>query len=82
MKLQAQVSLEKNRALIGRVMEVLVEGPASVRGSLQTARSAGQAPEVDGYVFIRDAAAIAPGSFLSVRIENALEYDLVAVPVL
>ena len=40
-------------------------------------RSFREAPEVDGVVEIRDGASLVPGTRVLVRIEEALEHDLV-----
>ncbi len=74
MAAQSDISLEKNRALVGREMEVLVEGPMSGRATRLRGRTAGQAPEIDGSVFLAGDAE--PGEFVRARIEKALSYDL------
>jgi ribosomal protein S12 methylthiotransferase len=85
MKLLQRISLERNRAQVGRTLDVLVEGEVvEAEGAPYRAigRSYRDAPEVDGLVFVRDAsgpegARIAPGSIVPVRITDALAYDLV-----
>ena len=74
MELQAEISLKKNRALIGQELEVLVEGSVPGRATRMRGRSRSQAPEIDGSVFFRGDAA--PGEFVTVRIDKALTYDL------
>ncbi len=74
MAVQSDISLEKNRALVGREMEVLVEGPMPGRATRLRGRTAGQAPEIDGSVFLAGDAE--PGEFVRARIEKALSYDL------
>jgi ribosomal protein S12 methylthiotransferase len=74
MEAQAQISLNKNRELVGREMEVLVEGPMPGRATRMRGRTPGQAPEIDGAVFLRGEAE--PGEFVRARIERALSYDL------
>jgi ribosomal protein S12 methylthiotransferase len=74
MAAQSDISLEKNRALVGREMEVLVEGPMPGRATRLRGRTAGQAPEIDGSVFLAGDAE--PGEFVRARIEKALSYDL------
>ena len=74
MEAQAQISLKKNRELVGREMEVLVEGPLPGRATRMRGRTPGQAPEIDGAVFLKGEAA--PGEFVRARIERALSYDL------
>ena len=74
MELQKKISLKKYRAMVGRRMEVLVEGSdrqgGSLRGRLQI-----QAPEIDGCVFLKGKAR--PGDWVEVQITQALPYDLV-----
>ena len=40
-------------------------------------RSYGDAPDVDGYVFVNTGEALETGDFVTVRISGALEYDLI-----
>jgi ribosomal protein S12 methylthiotransferase len=75
MALQQGISLAKNQAVVGRSLEVLVEGQGD---GLTVARSYRDAPEVDGYVIIEgDAPAGRP--LLPVRITGAMNYDLIGV---
>jgi len=76
MAAQARIALEKGRALLGAVREVVIDGPAPEFPGLLSARTAGHAPEVDGGVYVRGDAG-PPGSFVRVRITEALEHDLV-----
>jgi len=74
MEIQKKISLKKYRQMVGRKMEVLVEGPnhqgGVLRGRLQI-----QAPEIDGCVFLKGKAR--PGDWVEARITQALPYDLV-----
>jgi len=76
METQAEISLKKNRGLVGREVEVLVEGPLSGRATRLRGRTPGQAPDIDGSVFLKGEAE--PGEFVRARIERALSYDLYA----
>jgi ribosomal protein S12 methylthiotransferase len=76
MQLQAEISFDKNRGLVGREFEVLVEGLGPGRARRLRGRIAGQAPEIDGAVFLAGEAE--PGEFVPARIEKALTYDLQA----
>jgi ribosomal protein S12 methylthiotransferase len=71
---QADISLQKSRELVGREIEVMVEAPIPGRAGRFRGRTAGQAPEIDGSVFLRGEAE--PGEFVRARIERALTYDL------
>lgn len=77
MRLQQRISLARNRAWIGREMEVLVESPHPTQRHLWIARSFRDAPEVDGTVIVR-AKEAQPGTFLTVKITDATAYDLIA----
>lgn len=76
MRAQQPVALARNEALVGRALDVLVEGR---RGADLLTRSYRDAPEIDGNVLVRGADA-APGEWLRVRVIQAQPYDLIAVP--
>lgn len=80
MKLQSEISRKKNALKKGSQMEVLVEGISSNEKYLLQGRTEFQAPEVDGVVYLTDNVPI--GSFVNVKINKTLTYDLVgkAVP--
>jgi ribosomal protein S12 methylthiotransferase len=74
MATQSEISLAKNRGLVGREIEVLVEGAMPGRSTRLRGRTSGQAPEIDGSVFlVGDAEA---GEFVRARVDKALSYDL------
>jgi ribosomal protein S12 methylthiotransferase len=77
MAAQQPISLAINEQLVGRELDVLIEGR---KGDDLIGRSYRDAPEIDGSVLVRGGNA-APGEWLSVRIVEALPYDLVAVPI-
>lgn len=74
--LQAGISEQKNRARVGSVLPVLVEGRSPDTDLLLSGRYYGQAPEIDGVVLINKGNAAA-GAFHDVRITDAHTYDLV-----
>jgi ribosomal protein S12 methylthiotransferase len=74
MAAQSEISLAKNRGLVGREIEVLVEGPMPGRSTRLRGRTSSQAPEIDGSVFLAGDAE--PGEFVRARIDKALCYDL------
>ncbi len=82
MELAQQISMERNRGLVGSELEVLIESDEpSVQedGSrFVVGRSYRDAPEVDGLAFVRGA--FAAGEFVRVRVDTALPYDLVCTP--
>ena len=73
MERQRKISLKKNKLMIGKRVEVLVEvrdeKKGIFRGRLRT-----QAPEIDGCVFLKGKAT--PGNRVMVRITQAHPYDL------
>lgn len=77
MRLQQRISLARNRAWIGRQMDVLVESPHPTQRHLWIARSFRDAPEVDGTVLVR-AKNVQPGTFVRVCVTDATAYDLIA----
>jgi ribosomal protein S12 methylthiotransferase len=75
MRLQQKISLKKNKALVGKTLKALYEGPSEQSEYLGTARFEGMAPDIDGEILIRDGNA-KPGEFCRVKIVDAFEYDL------
>lgn len=69
-----EVSLERNRRLVGHEVLVLTEG---IRGRFFYGRSEADAPEVDGGVYFAASRPVAAGEFVRVRITRARAYDLV-----
>ncbi len=79
MKQQAKLSTKKLRSMIGRTVEVLLEGRSDESDLLLQGRMETQAPEIDGHVLINDSGDIEPvmGEFYKVEITDSLEYDLI-----
>jgi len=73
MALQQPISLKRNQAEVGKVVDVLVEQENPESGEL-VGRSTRFAPEVDGLVYVRGTARL--GSIVPVRITYADAYDL------
>jgi ribosomal protein S12 methylthiotransferase len=76
MALQRRIAREKNRALVGREMDVLVEGASEEHELVMKGRHAGQAPDIDGSVYLSEGEAHA-GQMRRVRIVQASDWDLV-----
>ena len=79
MELQRGISFERNEEMLGREVEVLVD--AQVHDDpdyVAVGRTVGQAVDVDGVTHLRGGAAPAPGTLLTARIVEALDYDMVA----
>lgn len=80
MKEQAKISKQLNKGKIGHTYRVLFEGLSQESDLLFQGRLEGQAEEIDGYILINDMPENfepAVGSIYSVRITEALDYDLV-----
>ena len=72
---QLRIAIEKNRAKIGTVQRVLVEG-FNEELACFTGRTAADAPEIDGKVYFMSQKKLTIGDFADVRINDAVEYDL------
>ena len=75
MKKQAEISARRLRRKVGTRQQVLIDevGPTVVK-----ARSKGDAPEIDGSVFIHTKRKLTVGEMVTVKIDRASEYDLFA----
>jgi len=83
MAVQAEISAAKLARRIGTTVDVLVDGHEAAGGrarkaTVALARTAADAPEIDGVVRIRDAAHVPAGTFATVRVTGADAHDLVA----
>ncbi len=76
MLLQQRITEEKNRARVGEVLDVLIDGPSPETDLVLTARSKYQAPEVDGVIYIGNRW-LPRGTLTKVRIIEGHTYDLV-----
>ena len=77
MQVQEDISADKLAARIDSVIEVLVD---EVDEEGVIARSQGDAPEIDGLVYIDGFFDAAPGDFLRVKVVDADHHDLYAEP--
>ena len=75
MTLQQGISLEMNRARIGSVIDVIVEG-YDEDNFLFVGRSRGDSIDVDGKVYFGTETEVEPGDIIKVKILDADEYDL------
>lgn len=76
MKVQKEICFEKNKGMIGKVEQVLVEGESKETNLLLEGRTRYQAPEIDGCVYI-NSGVCNPGDIVDVQITEAHPYDLV-----
>ncbi len=81
MQTQYSIMEKKNEAMIGKTLRVLVEDFDPV-SEMHFGRSDADAPEIDGKIYFRARRRVAPGSIVSVKIEDTLDYDLCGVALL
>jgi ribosomal protein S12 methylthiotransferase len=79
LSLQQPIARRKLRALRGRRVEAIVEGPCEETAYLLEGRLRSQAPEIDGRLLFNDDGGIdpRPGEIVEVQVEETFEYDLV-----
>jgi len=79
MKTQKSIAHRKSKALIGRELEVLIEGMSDEHEYVQMARHQGQAPEVDGQVYLEgpEVEDARVGEIRRVVVTQAADYDVV-----
>lgn len=75
MTLQAEISANKLAKKIGHTMQVMVD---EIDDEGIIARSAADAPEIDGMVFVNSNEQIEPGTLIDVKITDSNEHDLFA----
>ncbi len=73
MAAQREVSAEVLAGQVGKTLDVLID---EIDEDGAVARSAWDAPEIDGSVFIEDAEGLAPGDLVRVTVVDSDEYDL------
>ena len=73
MALQQEISSARLREKIGRTLELIID---EVHPEGAIARSMGDAPDIDGKVYLDGASNLNPGDFVEAVVEDADEYDL------
>jgi len=76
MAVQRPIARKRNRALIGTRVEVLVDGASEEHEFVLQGRHAGQAPDIDGVVYL-SGAEVSAGSMVMADISQSADYDLV-----
>jgi ribosomal protein S12 methylthiotransferase len=76
MALQRKISRKNQKRLVGTDVDVLVEGPSEDHELVMKGRHAGQAPEIDGHVYL-SGGEVKAGEIRRVTITQASDYDLV-----
>lgn len=73
MEIQKNISAERNEALLGSTVKVLIDRHDD---GAAVGRTQWDAPEIDQEVFIHDDGALKVGNFYDVKIVDVMEYDL------
>ncbi len=76
MELQQEISLDLNERLKGCETDVLIEGYVP-NENVYIGRGYGDAPDVDGFVFVSSDENLETGDFVRVKITGSSEYDLI-----
>lgn len=76
MELQQEISYEKSQSMIGKVLEVMIEGKVADENAY-VGRTYMDAPGVDGLIFINTDLDLMSGDFVRAKVTGALEYDLI-----
>ena len=75
MLLQNEINEALNREKLGQTVDVLCEDYDPV-AEVHFGRSAADAPEIDGKVYFKAPRRVEPGTFVRVRVNEVLDYDL------
>ncbi len=78
MRTQKAIAAKKQKALVGKEIEVLVEGQSDEHEYVQMGRHGGQAPEIDGQVYLEGSEVedVRPGEIRRVIVTQSADYDL------
>lgn len=73
---QSKIAENKNRAMLGQTVEVMIDGVSTESEYLLEGRTKGQALEIDGKVLTNDGTA-KPGEIVKVKLEQNFDYDFI-----
>ena len=78
LSLQQPIARKKLRALRGKTVDAIVEGPSEEHEFVLEGRLRSQAPEIDGRLLITDTGdrELSAGRIVSVRVEKTFDYDV------
>lgn len=76
MELQQEISYDFSRSMIGKNLEVMIEGKVADENAY-VGRTYMDGPGVDGMIFVQTGEELMSGDFARVRITGATEYDLI-----
>lgn len=80
MQVQQRIAFARNEEQIGRTVDVILDQPVEGEKNVWVGRSAADAPDVDGLVFVTgDRHKLHAGDIVPVEIVASQEYDLVGV---
>ena len=74
MMVQQGISEEINQNKVGNIYEVLIE--EQIENNVYVGRTIFDAEEIDSIVYVKSHTQLEPGDFVNVKINTALEYDL------
>lgn len=76
MELQQEIAFEKAESLVGRVLDVMIEGKVADEPAY-VGRTYMDSPNVDGLIFVNADLQLMSGDFVRVKVTGASEYDLI-----
>ncbi len=76
MELQQEISLAHSQNMIGKILEVMIEGKVADENAY-VGRTYMDGPGVDGMIFVQTGVELMSGDFAKVRVTGAMEYDLI-----
>ncbi|PNV59758.1 30S ribosomal protein S12 methylthiotransferase RimO [Clostridium sp. chh4-2] len=76
MELQQEIAFEKSEAMVGKVVEVMIEGKVADEAAY-VGRTYMDAPNVDGFIFVNTGEELMSGDFVRVKVTGAMDYDLI-----
>ncbi len=76
MELQQEIAFDRGQDMVGRIVTVMVEGKVADE-NVYVSRTYGDAPNVDGFLFLHTDEMLVTGDFVRARVTGAAEYDLI-----
>lgn len=76
MELQQEIAFEKSDAMVGRILDVMIEGKVADEPAY-VGRTYMDAPNVDGYIFVNSGELFMSGDFVRVKVIGSNDYDLI-----
>ena len=76
MELQQEIAFDRAQDMVGRTVVAMVEGKVADE-NVYVARTYGDAPNVDGFLFIETGEMLVSGDFVRAKITGTAEYDLI-----